>query len=181
MGQLDTPSNARRKVAFDFAALWDDCVRQDSCHWLKAEDDLAFWERHASVYDQRTGGPGSAARTVQLIRRHTRPNDTILDVGAGTGRLALPLSHHVREVTALDHSPHMLDVLSRNAAAWRVQNIRAVQADWADWRAYPHDIVIAAWSLYRQPRLLDTMQKLVDATRRWLFIVTRITSWRRIA
>ncbi len=177
MAVNNTSTSIRRRVAFDFAAFWDECVRRDPYNRLNAQDDLAFWERYAPLYDQRAGASNSAARTLQLIRRHTRPGDTLLDVGAGTGRFAVPLSHYVQSVTALDHSPHMLDVLHRKAAAWRVNNIQTVQADWTAYCAEPHDIVIAAWSLYRQPVLLDAMRKLVEATRRRLFIVAEIKSW----
>lgn len=177
MTRRNVSDSTQRRVAFDFAAFWDECVRRDPHNRLDAQKDLSFWERYAPLYDQRAGAPGSAARTVQLIRRHMRPGDTLLDVGAGTGRFALPLSHYARQVTALDHSPHMLDILNRKAAAWRADNIQMVQADWETYHAEPHDVVIAAWSLYRQPRLLDAIRKLVEATRRRLFIVAEIKSW----
>lgn len=57
-------------------------------------DDLNFWLPFAA----EQGGP-------------------ILDVGAGTGRIALPLARAGHVVTALDPSPAMLDVARRRAAA----------------------------------------------------------------
>jgi len=173
----DFANPIQRKAAFDFAAFWDDCVRRDPNNRLDAQKDLSFWRHYAALYDQRAGAPGSAARTLRLIRQHLRPTDTLLDVGAGTGRFAIPLSHYVRQVTALDHSPDMLDILTRKASVWNVENIQTVRADWSDYSPEPHDIVLAAWSLYRQPRLLDALRKLVEAARRRLFIVAEVKSW----
>lgn len=42
---------------------------------------------------------------------------------------------------------------------------------WEDVPVEPHDVVLAAWSLYRQHDILASLQKLIDATRRVLIIV----------
>lgn len=57
------------------------------------DEDIAFWRRAAT----RLGGP-------------------VLDLGAATGRLALPLAADGHEVWALDHSPEMCAAVARLAA-----------------------------------------------------------------
>jgi SAM-dependent methyltransferase len=42
--------------------------------------------------------------------------DPVLDVGAGTGRIALDLARHGHEVVALDHDPALIAELARRAA-----------------------------------------------------------------
>ncbi|MGQ9814963.1 MAG: class I SAM-dependent methyltransferase [Candidatus Roseilinea sp.] len=177
MSETDSIPRARRKIALDFAAFWDEHVRRDPANRLNAEDDVSFWAQHAPLYDQRAGAPGSATRTLQLIRQHLRPSDTLLDIGAGTGRFAIPLSHYVRQVTAVDHSPEMLEILNRKAHTRNIHNIQAIQADWSSLALEPHDVVLAAWSLYQQSHLLTALQRLLNATRRRLFIVAEVKSW----
>lgn len=48
--------------------------------------------------------------------RRARPARSILEYGAGTGRLTLPLLAAGKDVTAVDTSPAMLDALTRRAA-----------------------------------------------------------------
>jgi SAM-dependent methyltransferase len=99
------------------------------------------------------------------------PDDTLLDVGAGSGRFALPLARSVKQVTALDLSPDMLAILERRAAERDISNIQSLRGSWEDTPVEPHDVVLAAWSLYRQRDILASLQKLIDTTRRTLVIV----------
>ena len=55
--------------------------------------------------------------------------DPVLDVGAGTGRIALDLARHGHEVVALDHDPALLAELTRRAAGLRVTAIAADARD----------------------------------------------------
>ena len=59
-----------------------------------------------------------------------RPDDVVLDIGAGGGRVAVPLARVARRVIALDPSPGMLAVLRAAVAAAAVQNIDVVEARW---------------------------------------------------
>lgn len=56
----------------------------------------------------------------------------VLDIGAGTGRVAIDLARHGHEVTALDHDQELLRVLARRAERARVQ----VTTAWADARDF---------------------------------------------
>ena len=61
-----------------------------------------------------------------------RPGDRWLDIGAGTGRYALPLARAVREVAALDPSSSMLAALREGATEFGVGNVRALEGRWPD-------------------------------------------------
>ncbi|MEO1439559.1 MAG: methyltransferase domain-containing protein, partial [Chloroflexota bacterium] len=126
----------------DFAATWADYARHNNRERATNAGEVAFWEQHAHGYDagiQRE--PESYIETLNAIRAYHRPDDTLLDVGAGSGRFALPLAQSVEQVTALDLSPDMLEILKRHAAAQNITNIHTVQGNWEDTPAELHDMV----------------------------------------
>ena len=159
----------------DFAAVWHGMVREDKNNRVHAGKDLAFWERYAAHYDVQTATPGTYTETLKLLTELVRPDDSLLDVGAGTGRFALPLAGRVRHVTALDHSAAMLAILRQKMGRATLNddmgNIAIVEAAWEEVQVERHDVVLAAWSLYRQPDILAALRKLVATTRRLLLIV----------
>jgi SAM-dependent methyltransferase len=89
------------------------------------QDFYAPVARHFAADPRRRGEP-----TLEALRALVRPEDVLLDVGAGGGRYALPLALVVREVIALDPSAGMLEVLGATAAEHGIANARVVQARW---------------------------------------------------
>lgn len=69
--------------------------------------DRVYEESFGKFYDDLT------AKTLSVIDELASPGCDILDLGAGTGRLAIPLSQSGYQVTAVDASCGMLDVLKR--------------------------------------------------------------------
>jgi SAM-dependent methyltransferase len=155
----------------DFAQAWHDCTAQDPNHRGEAAVDLAFWRAHAAGFDEHARASGYYEGTLAALQALVRPSDTLLDVGAGTGRFALPLARSVHQVTALDHARPMLDVLRQRARQHEIINLTLVEAAWENAEVERHDVVLAAWSLYRLPDMLAGMHKLIAATRRTLIIV----------
>ncbi len=87
-----------------------------------------------------------------LARLHLKPGDDLLDLGSGTGALALMAAKIVGEqgrVTAVDISDEMLSVVSRRAGAAGVQNIIPVhgRAEGIPERENSQDALVASLSL----------------------------------
>ena len=81
-----------------------------------------FPERLARIYELIFADESETALQLRAIRaafdRHARrPVRDVLDLGAGTGRLAVPLAQAGYSLTALDASPAMLGVLAERASA----------------------------------------------------------------
>eukprot|EP01063_Lacrimia_lanifica_P003481 TRINITY_DN11865_c0_g2_i1.p1 TRINITY_DN11865_c0_g2~~TRINITY_DN11865_c0_g2_i1.p1 ORF type:complete len:360 (+),score=70.08 TRINITY_DN11865_c0_g2_i1:39-1118(+) len=79
----------------------------------KADYDMQreFWDDFAEVYDDSYYGYWSMKAHDQLIElARVKPGMKVLDVGSGTGRLAVELAKRGAEVTALDWSEGMVEV-----------------------------------------------------------------------
>lgn len=76
--------------------------------------------------------------TVEALRALVRPEDTVVDIGAGGGRYALPLALHCREVIAVEPSEGMREVLTETMAEHGIENVRVVDARW------PSDVPLQA-------------------------------------
>jgi len=75
------------------------------------------WARHYDLVLARTFGQAYedfTAQTLREIRRRVAPPARIVDFGAGTGRLAIPLAREGYRVTAVDPSGAMLAQLAEN-------------------------------------------------------------------
>lgn len=129
--------------------------RDWNAEWMRLSDlrgvvhDAAFWDRRA----RQLRGGDEASPYVACFIEHllARAGESVLDVGCGSGALALPLARAGHDVTGLDFSAGMLDLLRRKAAEEGLRNVKTVQAAWDDdWRAAgvaAADVVIASRSL----------------------------------
>ncbi|HEX6419931.1 MAG TPA: methyltransferase domain-containing protein [Acidimicrobiales bacterium] len=92
-----------------------------------------YGDRFADVYDDWYHDVSDVAATVERIAGLAAARDgRVLELGAGSGRLALPLADRGLEVWAVDASAAMLARLRAKPGARRV---RAVVDDMADLRA----------------------------------------------
>jgi SAM-dependent methyltransferase len=85
--------------------------------------EAAFWDAIAEGYAAKpVSNPEAYARKLVITKERLRDDQRILDVGCGTGSLALELAPHVAQVDALDISPAMIEICRRKAEAANIAN-----------------------------------------------------------
>jgi hypothetical protein len=70
--------------------------------------------------------------TLEALRKLVQPQDSVLDIGAGGGRYALPLALQCKEVIAIEPSDGMRRVLAEGVKEYGITNIKVVNARWPD-------------------------------------------------
>ena len=104
------------------------------------------WTDYARQFKDAPHRQGDAL--VEALRAHLRPGDTLLDVGAGGGRLALPLALSCRSVTAVEPSPSMCAVLRETAGEYGIGNVSVAETDWLQASVEPADVVLCSHVVY---------------------------------
>lgn len=93
-------------------------------------DDPYGWDERVEAWeDVASTDAFHALRDAVCARAQPRPDDRVVDLGAGTGLIALALAPSVAEVAAVDISEQMLAQLDAHAAADGIENVRGVVAD----------------------------------------------------
>ena len=87
------------------------------------------WNRHVRETDELARTPGFVRLRNRIMAR-ARPtrSDAVVDVGAGTGLLALGLAPSVKDVRAVDISPAMTAHLRQRAAKLGLENVETITA-----------------------------------------------------
>ena len=108
---------------------------------------------------------------VNRLKREVQAHQTLLDVGAGAGRLSLPLALNCRHVTALEPSASMGEVFSQQASDLSIQNVSLVQAKWEDAQVEAADIVLCCHVLYVVADIESFLRKLESHARQSVLVV----------
>jgi SAM-dependent methyltransferase len=89
---------------------------------MQGYDRTTYGERVASVYDDMHPGVLPTDGSVQLLTELAGPGP-LLELGVGTGRLAIPLAERGVEVHGIDCSPAMLARLAAKPGGQRVRTV----------------------------------------------------------
>ena len=97
------------------------------------QDATIFWDRIAPKYAKSPVRDQQAYEaTLARTRSYLGTEDSVLELGCGTGSTALTLADAVSSYTATDLSPGMIGIGKRKATAQGVKNLRFVAADVLD-------------------------------------------------
>jgi ubiquinone/menaquinone biosynthesis C-methylase UbiE len=86
--------------------------------------DAAFWDRIAEGYAQKkVANPEAFERKIKITQSHMKSDHVILDIGCGTGSLALRLASSAAQVHGLDLSGEMIRIARQKAEAQKADNV----------------------------------------------------------
>ena len=116
---------------------------------MEGYDASTYGEGFADVYDDWYAGVSDVEATADLVAR-LAGGGRVLELGVGTGRLALPIAARGVEVWGVDASPAMLDRLRAKPGA---DAVHAVEGDFSDLDAVegltgPFTVVLAAYNTF---------------------------------
>lgn len=105
-----------------------------------------FWDRVAPKYAKSPISDMEAyTNTLERTRSYLSANDTVLEVGCGTGSTALLLADGIKHITASDVSPKMIAIGLEKAREQGISNVDFVTAELFDsiLDGGPYDAVLA--------------------------------------
>ncbi len=116
---------------------------------------------------RRTGDP-----IVEQVSEWLTPQSTVLDVGGGAGRFALPLALRCREVTVVEPSEAMQRALRESAKEAGIENVVVNGDKWEDAKIEPHSVVLCAHVVYGVTDIASFVRKLDESATDAVAIVT---------
>ena len=119
-----------------------------------------------------------------VTKLNCKPTDTVLDIGAGTGRFSIPISKQAASVTAIEPSATMRKILGQKVVEQNISNMVTIPLPWEHITIgkdiQPHDIVLASHSITMHD-LKAALLKINQAAKRevWLvlFAGNKMESW----
>jgi 2-polyprenyl-3-methyl-5-hydroxy-6-metoxy-1,4-benzoquinol methylase len=133
------------------------------------------WDNRADRFARLTAGLDPRSDPfVAAVAETLRARETVLDVGAGAGRYAVPLASVASRVTAVEPSEGMRTALAAAVAERKLDNVTVVPSSWEAAEVQPHDLVVCAHVLYFVPDVVPFIEKLDRGARRACYILIRV-------
>jgi hypothetical protein len=104
---------------------------------------------------RRTGDP-----VIDFVAEMLTPQSTVLDVGGGAGRYALPLALRCREVIVVEPSEAMRKALDEAAKAAAIENVSVVGETWENADVESANAVLCAHVVYGVTDIEPFLRKL---------------------
>ncbi len=109
---------------------------------------------------------------VELVAENT----SVLDVGGGAGRFAIPLALHCKQVTVVDPSPSMLAQLDDSVSEVEGICVKGVYSEWETAEVEAADIALCAHVVYGVADIQPFIQKLQGNANQKVVIVLFVDS-----
>jgi ubiquinone/menaquinone biosynthesis C-methylase UbiE len=155
--------------------IWKMNLLSTSANWTNPR----FWDERAKGMAKNMAMSSNKTQK-QLDALNLEHDYTVLDVGAGIGRLAIPMAKVVKQVTVVEPSKNMLTFLKANAKKENIQNLVCINRSFEDLivgkDVHPHDVVISSYSLCMLD-IVNVLQKMDELTSKCAYIFWNASEW----
>ena len=154
------------------ADAWKQQVESHHAQSIRVRGDRPEGDMWSALADnfrddpRRTNDP-----IVNLTNQWLTPQTTVIDVGGGAGRYALPFALACKHVTVVDASPSMLKALEESASEASIENVSGVEVSWEDAEVEPHDVAFCANVVYGVTDIEPFLRKLDGVARELVAVV----------
>jgi len=148
----------------DWADRWGWLVA-DRAAAAKGHNDPRYWDRRAPTFARSTQARSDAF--LDVVAPYLSPRKTLIDVGAGAGRHAVPLAERLEWVTAVEPSEGMRAQIPHR------DNMTVVASSWEDAAVAPADLLICSHVLYGVEDPVPFIAKMETSARERIFIMLR--------
>jgi len=150
----------------DWAQRWQEIVA-DRASLAAGHTDPHYWDRRAKSFARATAA--RADEFIQVIEPYVSPRKTLVDVGAGAGRHAVPLADRLEWVTAVEPSEGMRAQIPAR------DNMTVIASVWEDAEVAQADLVICSHVLYGVADPVGFISKMNHTARERVFVMMRET------
>ena len=158
----DTTSRASAEI--DWVERWRSLVEERAAA-AKGHSDPGYWDRRAPTFARTTQARSDAF--LDVVAPYLSPRKTLIDVGAGAGRHAVPLAERLEWVTAVEPSEGMRAQIPHR------DNMTVVASSWEDAAVAPADLLICSHVLYGVEDPVPFIAKMEASARERIFIMLR--------
>jgi SAM-dependent methyltransferase len=173
MSDLSGPEHTLRPSAEAALDAWSELVaanREQIERLRESTPSADFYRPRAQQFR-----PGRVvADDLDWVLEHARPEDTWLDIGAGGGRIAVPVAERVTAVHAVEPSEAMREVMGAASESAGLENLTVHDQRWPpeDGVDIPiSDVSVASHVLYDQQDLRAFLRAMEAHTRRTCIVV----------
>lgn len=126
---------------------------------------------YAEEYERRMLEEGYPGILINKILEKTASINTIIDIGAGTGLLSIPLAENGKNVLAIEPSEEMIALFLKKIHPGIKDSIRIEKASWEKWDGTNLDCGISLHSLYSIQPLKEALAKMINKSNQRIVIV----------
>jgi 2-polyprenyl-3-methyl-5-hydroxy-6-metoxy-1,4-benzoquinol methylase len=153
-----------RTSSIDYVEHWRSLVVERAAA-AKGHSDPGYWDRRAPTFARSTQARSDAF--LDVVAPYLSPRKTLIDVGAGAGRHAIPLAGHLEWVTAVEPSEGMRAQIPHR------DNMTVVASNWEDAAVAPADLLVCSHVLYGVEDPVPFIAKMETSARERIFIMLR--------